>query len=161
MAQQVPLLDDGLVIELGGGTGAVTQAILDQGIDPSRLMVVEYSRSFVQRLRTRFAHINVIHGNAADLSQFVPPGQRVSAIVSSLPLCSLPAPVTQQILGQWQTLLADGGVAVQFTYHLRTPRWREHVAHVHARSKIIWANVPPAKVTTFSFDATSIAHPAP
>lgn len=155
MARQVPLLDDGLVVELGGGTGAVTQAILDQGIDPARLVVVEFSRTFVNRLRARFPHVNVIHGNAADLARFVPRGQRVSAIVSSLPLCSLPAPVTQAILQQWQALLAEGGIAIQFTYHLRTPRWRGYLSPTQTRSKIVWANIPPAKVATFSFNAPS------
>src|SRR5690606_27501302 len=59
MARQVPVDDSGLIIELGAGTGAITQALLDHGIAPERLLVVEYSGSFVQRLRTRFPQIKV------------------------------------------------------------------------------------------------------
>ncbi|GAB2904682.1 methyltransferase domain-containing protein [Paralcaligenes sp. KSB-10] len=151
MAQQVPCDTDGLVIELGGGTGAITQALLDRGIAPDNLMVVEYSRPFVQRLRERFANVEIVHGNAAELCQLVPRDKKIAAIVSSLPLCSLPDHVTQLILQQWQTLLQDNGVAVQFSYHLRTPKWRHYLTPTHTRSKIVWANLPPANITTFSF----------
>lgn len=151
MARQVPLEDDGLVIELGAGTGAITQALLKHGIQAADLLIVEFSPVFVQRLRQRFPQLNIVHGNAADLSQLVPPGRRIKAIVSSLPLCSLPPTVTQAILQQWQTLLQSNGVAVQFTYHLRLPKWREHLAARQTRSKIVWANLPPANITTFSF----------
>jgi len=151
MARQVSPADDGLVIELGGGTGVITQALLDRGVAPDRLMVVEYSNQFVQKLRARFSNLNIVHGNATELCRFVPQGRKVSAIVSSLPLCSLPAPMTRLILQQWQELLCDTGVAVQFTYHLRTPKWRSYLDPHHTRSQIVWANIPPANITTFSF----------
>ncbi|HEY9278598.1 MAG TPA: methyltransferase domain-containing protein [Eoetvoesiella sp.] len=151
MALQVPQDNDGLVIELGGGTGVITQALLNQGIAPGNLMVVEYSSSFVQRLRQRFDNLNIVHGNAADLCQLVPQDKKIKAIVSSLPLCSLPPMVTQTILQQWQTLLQDDGVAIQFSYHLRTPKWRGYIAPNRTSSKIVWANFPPANITTFSF----------
>jgi phospholipid N-methyltransferase len=155
MAQRVPHSDpdsdDGLVIELGGGTGVITQALLDHGVAPSRLMVVEYSNPFVQRLRQRFADVNIVHGNAADLCQLVPKNQKIKAIVSSLPLCSLPETLTHTILEQWQTLLQHNGVAIQFTYHLRTPKWRKYLNPQNTHSKIVWANLPPANITTFSF----------
>ncbi len=57
MAQQVPLDEPGLVIELGGGTGAITQALLTAGVAPANLLVLEYSRPFVQRLRQRFGDV--------------------------------------------------------------------------------------------------------
>lgn len=151
MALQVPVGDDGLVIELGGGTGVITQALLNRGIAPQNLLVVEFSSPFVQRLRQRFGNLDIIHGNAADLCQLVPQGRKVKAIVSSLPLCSLPPTVTKTILQQWQTLLQHDGIAIQFSYHLRTPKWRDYISPNHTHSKIVWANLPPANITTFSF----------
>lgn len=151
MAEQVPLDRDGLVIELGGGTGVITQALLDQGVDPDNLIVIEFSRPFVQRLRQRFSNVRIVHGNAAELCKLVPPGKKINAIVSSLPLCSLPPAVTRSILQQWQTLLHDEGVAIQFSYHLRTPKWRHYIAPKCTNSRIVWANLPPANITTFSF----------
>lgn len=152
MARQVPLEGDGLVIELGAGTGVITQALLKHGVQPADLLIVEFSAVFVQRLRQRFPDLNIVHGNAADLCQLVPPGRKIKAIVSSLPLCSLPPTVTQAILQQWQALLQPNGLAVQFTYHLRLPKWREYLAARHERSKIVWANLPPANINIFSFN---------
>src|SRR3546814_16444921 len=110
MAREVAHYKDGLIIELGPGTGVVTKALLKQGVAPERLLVVEYSNRFVQRLRKQFPHVTIVHGNAADLCQIVPKGVKVSAIVSSLPLCSLPEAVTQSIVQQWQRLLHDSGI---------------------------------------------------
>ncbi|MBV6303654.1 methyltransferase domain-containing protein [Candidimonas humi] len=154
MARQVPAESDGLVIELGAGTGAITQALLDHGVAPEDLMLVEYSRPFVQRLRQRFAGLNIVHGNAAELARLVPAGRKIRAIVSSLPLCSLPEHQTRAILQQWQTLLGRDGVAIQFSYHLRKPKWRQYMEPQHTRSRIVWANLPPANITTFTFGAT-------
>lgn len=151
MARQVPQNTNGLVIELGAGTGVITQALLNQGIAASNLMVVEFCLPFVHRLRQRFPNVNIVHGNAADLCQLIPPGRKVGAIVSSLPLCSLPTTVTQSILQQWEMALQQGGIAVQFTYHLRIPKWRQYIAPRHTRSTMVWANLPPANITTFSF----------
>jgi phospholipid N-methyltransferase len=160
MARQVPASSDGLVIELGGGTGSITQALLEHGVAPERLLVVEHSATFVRQLRKRFPQLNVIHGNAADLSLWVPTGTKVNAIVSSLPLCSLPEPITQAILHQWGMLLHDDGVAIQFTYNLRRPRWRKHMQGRPMRSKIVWANLPPANITTFSFKTSKLSYTA-
>lgn len=154
MAQEVPQDEEGLVIELGAGTGVVTQALLNHGVDPSDLLVIEYSAVFVQRLRQRFNNLNIVHGNAADLCQLVPAGRKVRCIVSSLPLCSLPRTVTQAILQQWLTLLRPGNVAIQFTYHLREPEWSKNLAMLRTNSKIVWANFPPANVSTYSVEQT-------
>ena len=166
MAREVAHCKDGLIIELGPGTGVVTKALLKQGVAPERLLVVEYSSRFVQRLREQFPLVKIVHGNAADLCQMVPSGVKVSAIVSSLPLCSLPESVMRSIVQQWQYLLHDSGIAVQFTYNLHRPKWHRHVQARQTGSSIVWANLPPAKVSTFSFHTIKLApphheHPSP
>lgn len=159
MAHEVSHCKDGLIIELGPGTGVVTKALLKHGVSPERLLVVEYSNRFVQRLRTQFPLVNIVHGNAADLCQIVPEGVKVSAIVSSLPLCSLPEPLMQSILRQWHYLLHDAGVAVQFTYNLHKPKWHKHIQAQQTTSSVVWANLPPAKVSTFSFHTLKLSSP--
>ncbi len=156
MAKQIPPDDQGLIIELGGGTGVITQALLDRGVAPERLKVIELSGAFAQRLRQRFPGVEIIHGNAADLCRLLPENTKIAAIVSSLPLCSLPESITKAILQQWHLLLHDGGVAIQFTYNLRLPKWRRNVQARHTSSRIVWANVPPAKITTFSFQTVKL-----
>ncbi len=160
MAKQLPGSNDGLIIELGGGTGVITRALLDHGVAPERLKVIEFSSPFVQRLRERFPQVEVIHGNAADLIHLMPRNVKVQAIVSSLPLCSLAEPITQSILKQWRVLLHDGGVAIQFTYNLGLPKWRASILSHQINSKVVWANLPPANISTFSFKSAKLPHPA-
>ena len=45
---------DGPVIELGPGTGPVTEALVEHGVHPSRLVLVEFNPTFCQLLRQRF-----------------------------------------------------------------------------------------------------------
>lgn len=158
MAQQVPD-GDGLVIELGGGTGVITRALLERGIPADRLIVVELSSSFVQRLRERFPDVRVVHGSAAELARLIPQGERIRAIVSSLPLCSLPAPISRAVLEQWRILLNDEGIAVQFTYNLRRPGWRDLLRAEEIGSATVWANLPPAQISTFSFKTRKLTPP--
>lgn len=158
MAEQVPP-GDGIVVELGAGTGVITRALLDRGIPPERLVVVELSSVFVRELRERFPGVTVIHGSAADLSTLLPHSAKIRAIVSSLPLCSLPPPISHAIVDQWRMLLHDGGVAIQFTYNLRRPAWRDYLQTPEVRSCIVWANLPPANVSTFSFKGRNLPPP--
>ena len=55
------------VLELGPGTGAITRAILDQGVSPEKLISVEYCKGFLPGLRRRFPGVTFIHGDAFDI----------------------------------------------------------------------------------------------
>src|SRR5215213_8172781 len=57
----------GYTLELGPGTGAVTEALLDAGIPADRVVAVEYDEGFYRRLRQRFPKVNLIRGDALDL----------------------------------------------------------------------------------------------
>lgn len=154
MARQIPVSSAGLIIELGPGTGVVTQALLERGVSPDKLVLIEFSAPFVQRLRQRFPGVTVLHGNAANLSELVPRSLPVDAIVSSLPLCSLPTALTRAILDQWEHVLGvRGGVAVQFTYNMAKPGWMRFIKATAGFSTLVWANIPPARVSCFHFPA--------
>ncbi|MDN5843214.1 MAG: methyltransferase domain-containing protein [Alcaligenaceae bacterium] len=139
---------NGLVIELGAGTGMVTQALLDHGISPRRLIIVERSEGFVAHLRHRFPEATVIHGDAANLCELIPQGLPIAAIVSSLPLRSLPADQRTQIIAQWRQALSQDGSLIQFTYDIRpqTHTCASDHAFSVTHSRIVWANLPPARV---------------
>ena len=55
------------IIELGGGTGVFTQALLEHGIEPSELLVVELNEELHQLLRQRFPSVGVVCGDAQEL----------------------------------------------------------------------------------------------
>lgn len=150
MAAQVSLDRDGLVIELGGGTGAVTAALLSRGVPPWKLVVVERSPTLASHLRQRFAHLRVIQGDAAQLLHLLGrPQPRLNSIVSSLPLRSLHPATTRAIVHQLQNALESGGRLVQFTYDLRGTRPRLLPGFRRVSSKIIWSNLPPARLEVF------------
>jgi phospholipid N-methyltransferase len=106
------------VAELGGGTGVLTQALLQRGIVPERLTVIECSPVFVRHLRAQFPRVTILLGDAAELGELLPRGSHIDAIVSSLPLRSLPAREAEAIVAQWSALVADGSLVVQYTYDL-------------------------------------------
>lgn len=149
MAEAVPE-GDGLVVELGGGTGAVTAALLERGIAPRRLVVVERSPAFVRHLHTRFPGIAIVPGDARQLERLLPPAARVDAIVSCLPLRTLPHDAVTAIVEQCRRVLSGDGVMIQFTYDLRAPACHplRNSGLVAAGSRIVWANIPPARIVT-------------
>ena len=59
------------IIELGGGTGVFTQALLEHGIEPSELLVVELNEELHQLLRQRFPSVGVVCGDAQELKSIV------------------------------------------------------------------------------------------
>lgn len=150
MAARVPLERDGLVIELGGGTGAVTAALLKHGVLPWKLVVVERSPTLAHHLRQRFPQLRVIQGDAAQLGHLLGhPHPCLSSIVSSLPLRSLPPAVTRAISQQFETLLLPGHPLIQYTYDLRGTQPRLLPRFRRLSSKIVWSNLPPARVEVF------------
>jgi phosphatidylethanolamine/phosphatidyl-N-methylethanolamine N-methyltransferase len=151
IAQFVPLNDSGLILELGGGTGKVTEALLKRGLDPERLVSVELSGNLANYLHKRFPKVRIIKGDALHLCKLLGnDAQRVSTIVSGLPFRSLPHPVGQGIIKQIAEILPENGLLIQFTYDLsgQAPSFLHH--HFKAVShKIVWSNLPPARVNVY------------
>jgi phospholipid N-methyltransferase len=151
LAAQVPLAEGkGLVLELGAGTGRVTEALLEKGVDPARLVVVERDRLLAHYLKNQFENVAVIHGNALKLCELCNRFEReVGCVVSSLPLLSLP-PETVDALGQaLSRLLGKNGLLIQYTYRLNNQQGplAPYLERVAARTVIY--NIPPARVEIF------------
>ena len=150
MAARVPLNGDGVVVELGGGTGAVTTALLKQGVPAWKLIVVERSPTLVRHLRQRFPQLRILQGDAAQLRQLLgDDARRIDSIVSSLPLRSLHPATTRAIGHQFETLLEPGGLLIQYTYDLWGTRPRALSRFRRLFSRIVWSNLPPARVEVF------------
>jgi phospholipid N-methyltransferase len=146
---------DDLVVELGGGTGVVTEALLRRGVAAERLMVLELAPNLARLLRERFPAAHVVCGDAADLGQHLRRWSgagpaRVSHVVSSLPLRSLPPEAVARILAEVGGLLAGGrGRFLQFTYALASVRHAPPGLRRTA-SAVVWWNLPPARVDVFA-----------
>ncbi|MCK5719082.1 MAG: methyltransferase domain-containing protein [Thiomargarita sp.] len=150
IANSVPLDDDALIVELGGGTGIVTVALLERGIKPENLISIEQSASLADYLRQRCPKIRVIQGDALHLSDLLGEDvHRVKAIVSGLPFRSLPDIVKHGIIKQIDNILPKDGSLVQFTYDLsgRAYIFTKHFKYIS--HKMVWGNLPPARVDIY------------
>jgi phosphatidylethanolamine/phosphatidyl-N-methylethanolamine N-methyltransferase len=161
MARAIGPVRDGLVVELGPGTGPVTGALIDSGIAPANLLLVEYDDNFCALLAGRFPGVRVVQGDAYALKKTLAglTDLPVRAIVSSLPLLNQPREVRSLLFGEAFELMQPDGVFVQFTYGLSSPipagDWSPRIA-AHS-SAPIWRNLPPARVWTYR--AAAVASP--
>ena len=146
----------GLVIELGPGTGPVTRSLIEAGLPPERLVLVEYDHAFCGLLKQRFAPAAIVEGDAYDLPgalvEFA--GRPIAAVVSSLPLLNQPPHRRAKLIADAFALMGLAGVFVQFTYGLVSPIPREACAKRYSahRGRRIWRNLPPACVWTYRLD---------
>ncbi|MFZ0175955.1 MAG: rRNA adenine N-6-methyltransferase family protein, partial [Pseudolabrys sp.] len=108
MARYVDPQAAGPVIELGPGTGPVTQALVKQGIDPARLILVEFNPDFCRLLRSRYPQATVVQGDAYRLRRLLETyvDEPAAAIVSGLPLVTKPLRTRLRLISDAMTLLA-------------------------------------------------------
>ncbi|MBI5261481.1 MAG: methyltransferase [Bradyrhizobium sp.] len=151
MAQYVDLESDAPVIELGPGTGAITQALVERGIDQKRLVLVEYNPSFCALLRDRYPQAKIVQGDAYRLRDTLwnVLGTRASAVVSGLPLVTKPMLTRLKLIRDAFALLAPGEPFVQFTYAVVPPIPKSLPGVSTEASERIWMNLPPARVWVY------------
>ena len=149
MASYVDPAVRGPVIELGPGTGPVTEALVAQGVDPARLVLVEYNPMFCRLLRTRYPAATIVQGDAYGLRRAlgkVIPQRAAAAVVSGLPIVTKAVRTRLRLINEALSFLAPGAPFIQFTYAVVPPLPRA-IAGVRAEvSERIWLNLPPARV---------------
>lgn len=149
MARAVDPFGSGPIVELGPGTGPITQALLKRGVDPSRLVLVEFDGAFCRLLKKRFPGAHIVQTDAYDL-----PGglgsvlrEPAASIVSSLPLLNKPDAKRLELLDDAFSLMDPNGSFVQFTYGMNSPIPRAAALKYDADvSPPVWFNLPPARV---------------
>lgn len=143
----------GRVMELGGGTGVFTRAILGTGLAPERLEVVEINPAFARGLRRHFPHVSVLETPAQTVSSAAAgePGE-YQAVISGLPLLAMDRPMHLDILSESFRMLRPGGGFIQFTYSLRPPVSRDILDALDLEVERVGQtvrNFPPATVFRF------------
>lgn len=144
----------GPVLELGPGTGAFTRALLARGIRESDLTLVEIGSDFASVLRHRFPNARVLPMDASKLATCnLFPGSAVSAVISGLPLLSMPTRKVMSILSGAFSYLQRTGSFYQFTYGPRCPVSRPVLDRLGLKATRIGGtvrNIPPAAVYRIS-----------
>jgi len=151
MAQFVDLRTSGPVVELGPGTGAITSALIERGVEPSRLVLVEYNPSFCALLKDRYPQATVVQGDAYKLRDTLWDVLEApaSAVVSGLPLVTKPMLTRLKLIRDAFSALVPGAPFVQFTYSVTPPIPKSLPGVSTEASERIWMNLPPARVWVY------------
>jgi phosphatidylethanolamine/phosphatidyl-N-methylethanolamine N-methyltransferase len=139
----------GPVVELGPGTGPVTDALVAQGVDPARLVLVEFDPDFCRLLRARYPAATVVQGDAYSLRKVLSGilTSPVAAMVSGLPLFTKPVRMRLRLVREAFALMLPHAPFVQFTYATIPPIPLDRVKA--EASERIWMNIPPARVWVY------------
>jgi phosphatidylethanolamine/phosphatidyl-N-methylethanolamine N-methyltransferase len=151
MAEYVDVQAHGPVVELGPGTGAITNALIEHGVDQKRLVLVEYNPGFCALLRDRYPQAKVVQGDAYALRHSLKDvlDAPASAVVSGLPLVTKPMLTRLKLIRDAFTALAPGAPFVQFTYSVAPPIPKSLPGVSTEASERIWMNLPPARVWVY------------
>src|ERR1700689_4988840 len=147
MARYVDPNSDGPVVELGPGTGPVTEALVEAGVAPSRLVLVEFNPSFCRILQARYPEATLVQGDAYSLRRLMETLliQPAAAVVSGLPLVTKPIRMRLRLLRDAFDLMLPGAPFVQFTYSVASPLPKRLGGFSAEASERIWMNIPPAR----------------
>jgi len=149
MARYVDPAIPGPVIELGPGTGPVTEALVAHGVPEKRLVLVEFNPGFCRILRQRFPEATVVQGDAYSLRRTLGAvlEEPAAAMVSGLPLLNKPMRTRIRLITEAFALMHVNAPFVQFTYSMAAPPIPKGLSRVAAQaSERIWMNLPPARV---------------
>jgi phosphatidylethanolamine/phosphatidyl-N-methylethanolamine N-methyltransferase len=154
MAQYVDADGAGAVVELGPGTGAITNALIEHGVDQKRLVLVEYNPGFCALLRDRYPQAKVVQGDAYRLRDTLWNilSAPAAAVVSGLPLVTKPMLTRLRLIRDAFAALAPGAPFVQFTYSVVPPIPKSLPGVSTEASERIWMNLPPARVWVYRKD---------
>jgi phosphatidylethanolamine/phosphatidyl-N-methylethanolamine N-methyltransferase len=147
---------DGPVIELGPGTGALTRALIARGVPVHRLALIEADPHFADALAKRYPLATILRMDAAQLgkTESLFGEERACAVVSGLPLLSMPASQVADIVqGVFDQQLRAGGMFYQFTYGPRCPLPAALLKRLNLQARRVGSallNLPPAAVYCIS-----------
>jgi len=147
IAEQVDPSIDGDVLELGPGTGVVTEALVERGLAPQRIIAIEYDPDFAEMVAERCPGVRVLRGDAFNFPKLTGETQ-FAAIVSGLPLLTHPMGERLALLETALLHLKPGAPFVQLSYGTHPPVPAPEGVTLK-RAALVLMNLPPARVWTY------------
>lgn len=146
IARHAACAPDETVLELGAGTGVVSRALLENGLSPRRLVLVEIVPEMAEHLRQSLPGVRVIAGDARALPRLLGSSTpKVGAVICGVPLVLLPLAEQRRFAEAFRAVAPDCGF-LHYSYCITSPLpWRK--LGLHAR-RLSWTarNFPPASV---------------
>lgn len=150
----LPEKGDPVVVDLGAGTGSVTEVLQQRLQGRGRHIAVEFNERMAEGLARRFPDVEVVCADAHEaVEQLLAQGVRADLSVSGLPwLCT--APRDRTIFPLLGRLAAPGGAVTQLAHAwIRFfPTARQVQRNLEATfeevvvTRTVWLNPPPAVV---------------
>ena len=146
------------VVELGVGTGTLTRALIEKGIDPENLYLVERNADFVEILESQFPASEVLQIDAQDLATHLAHcAGEIDYAVSGLPILWFSRVVKFRILEAAFKMLKSDGAFFQFSYFGRPPVSQsilDELGLTATRTGFAPLNLPPA--FTYRFERRAL-----
>ncbi|MCX7684630.1 MAG: methyltransferase domain-containing protein [Acetobacteraceae bacterium] len=147
VARNVERAPDEYVLELGAGTGVVSKALLDHGVPPEKLIVVEIVPDMAEHLRSVLPGVNVVCGDAFALKDTIPQEWqgRIGTAICGIPLVMLPFEQQKRFVDAVESV-APGKGFLLFTYCITSPLPYRKLGLTAQRLEWTPLNFPPASV---------------
>lgn len=151
VVQQVRRQRDEWVIELGAGTGVVSRALLEGGLPPERVTVVEIVPDMADHLRVLLPGVDVIEGDARALPDLIPRGRhgQVGTVICGIPLVLLPVREQRRFIDA-MAAVAPGRGFLHYSYCVTSPLPARKHGLVAKREAWTPLNLPPASVWRYT-----------
>lgn len=141
-----------MVVELGVGTGAITQVLFNKIGNADKYLGLEVNDDLIEFAQQRFPSLRFVNDSAENFAKYLD-GEAAAAVVSSLPWTLMPAEAVTKTLDAVKATLVPGGVfATYMTLHvLKTPAGQRFQTQLKQRfggyeQKVVIDNLPPAKI---------------
>ena len=151
LAHCVELERPGPVLELGAGTGSLTRGLIRAGCPPERIIMVEREPRLAEVLRRDFPGATVIEGDAIRIGESLAGRvERLSTVVSSLPIKWFPLAAQRAIVAPCLELLGPGGRFLQVTNAFSSPLPTGPLGISGREIRRVWRNLLPAQIWSYS-----------
>lgn len=142
---------DEAVLELGAGTGVISQALLEDGVPPERLIVVEIVPEMANYLRDRLPGVLVIEGDARKLPSLLPRHWhgRIGTAICGIPLVLLSLAEQRRFIDAIDAV-APGRGFLQYSYRFTSPLPSRKHGLTTKREAWTPLNFPPASVWRYT-----------
>lgn len=140
------------VVELGGGTGAISQGLIDRGIPRDRLIVIELDGALHAYLKERLTGCLVIQGDATRLPEILARHQvgEIGTVISGLPMVGMPFEFQQAIIDQGFKVMPKGSFMLQYSYSPIPPIPAAKLGVEAKIARYVLWNFPPAAVWKYT-----------